>query len=140
MHPLCSPMYADSCLSVIDGVDGGCGIGISREQDAPRFGLEDDGLLKKLGAAHMWHALVDEEQRDSVPARGQLAQGDERFFRGVDGEDSVCWRELRLQVALDRAEWTRQEPMILPARPGGRPHQTDMRAAMNVILHLLRNG
>ena len=41
---------------------------------------------------------------------------------------------------LRDAEWTRPEPMILPARPGGRPHQTDMRAAMNVILHLLRNG
>ena len=30
--------------------------------------------------------------------------------------------------------------MIPPARPGGRPRKTDMRAAMHAILHLLRTG
>jgi hypothetical protein len=33
-----------------------------------------------------------------------------------------------------------EEPMIPPARPGGRPRKTDMRAAMNAILYLLRTG
>src|SRR5262249_44674697 len=33
----------------------------------------------------------------------------------------------------------RLEPLIPPARPGGRPRKTDMRAAMNAILYLLRN-
>jgi transposase len=37
-------------------------------------------------------------------------------------------------------EWARLEPMIPPARPGGRPRKTDMRAAMNAILYLLRTG
>jgi putative transposase len=32
------------------------------------------------------------------------------------------------------AEWARLEPMILPARPGGRPRKTDMQSAMNAIL------
>ena len=41
---------------------------------------------------------------------------------------------------LRDAEWARLEPMILPARPGGRPRKTDMRAAMNAILYLLRTG
>src|SRR6201993_2278234 len=41
---------------------------------------------------------------------------------------------------LRDAEWTRLEPMIPPARPGGRPRKTDMRAAMNAILYLLRTG
>jgi len=35
-------------------------------------------------------------------------------------------------------EWARLEPMIPPARSGGRPRNTDMRAAMNAILYLLR--
>jgi transposase len=39
-----------------------------------------------------------------------------------------------------RDEWARMEPMIPPARPGGRPRKTDMRAAMNAILYLLRTG
>jgi putative transposase len=34
---------------------------------------------------------------------------------------------------LPDVEWARLEPMIPPARPGGRPRKTDMRAAMNAI-------
>jgi putative transposase len=38
------------------------------------------------------------------------------------------------------AEWARLEPPISPACPGGRPRKTDLRAAMNAILYLLRTG
>ena len=41
---------------------------------------------------------------------------------------------------LRDAEWARLEPLIPPARPGGRRRKTDMRAAMNAILYLLRTG
>jgi putative transposase len=41
---------------------------------------------------------------------------------------------------LRDAEWARLEPMIPPARSGGRPRKTEMRAAMNAILYLLRIG
>lgn len=41
---------------------------------------------------------------------------------------------------LTDAEWQRLEPLIPPATPGGRPRKTDMRAAMNAILYLLRTG
>ncbi len=41
---------------------------------------------------------------------------------------------------LTDAEWARLEPLIPPATPGGRPRKTDMRAAMNAILYLLRTG
>jgi hypothetical protein len=34
---------------------------------------------------------------------------------------------------LRDAEWARLEPMIAPARPGGRPRKTEMRAAMNAF-------
>jgi transposase len=37
-------------------------------------------------------------------------------------------------------QWARLEPLIPPATPGGRPRETDMRAAMNAILYLLRTG
>ena len=42
--------------------------------------------------------------------------------------------------ALRDAEWVRLEPLIPGATPGGRPRKTDMRAAMNAILYLLRTG
>ena len=41
---------------------------------------------------------------------------------------------------LTDAEWARLEPLIPAATPGGRPRKTDMRAAMNAILYLLRTG
>ena len=41
---------------------------------------------------------------------------------------------------LTDAEWARLEPLIPPALPGGRPRKTEMRAAMNAMLYLLRTG
>ena len=41
---------------------------------------------------------------------------------------------------LRDAEWARLEPLIPRALPGGRPRKTDMRAAVNGILYLLRPG
>jgi transposase len=41
---------------------------------------------------------------------------------------------------LTDTEWERLAALIPPARPSGRPRQTDMRAAMNAILYLLRTG
>ena len=37
-------------------------------------------------------------------------------------------------------EWARLEPLIPAAKPGGRPRTTNMRAAINAILYLLRTG
>jgi transposase len=39
---------------------------------------------------------------------------------------------------LRDAGWARLAPLIPEASPGGRPRKTDMRAAMNAILYLLR--
>ncbi len=41
---------------------------------------------------------------------------------------------------LTDAQWARLEPLIPAAKTGGRPRQTDMRAAMNAIFYLLRTG
>ncbi len=38
------------------------------------------------------------------------------------------------------AEWALLEPLIPAAKHGGRPRKTDMRAAINAILYLLRTG
>jgi transposase len=37
-------------------------------------------------------------------------------------------------------EWARLEPLIPAAKRGGRPRTTNMRAAINAILYLLRTG
>jgi transposase len=41
---------------------------------------------------------------------------------------------------LTDAQWARLESLIPPAKTGGRPRQTDMRAAMNALFYLLRTG
>jgi len=41
---------------------------------------------------------------------------------------------------LTDGEWERLAPLIPHAKPGGRPRKTDMRAAMNALLYLLRTG
>src|SRR5580765_4804858 len=41
---------------------------------------------------------------------------------------------------LTDAQWECLAPLIPAAKPGGRPRKTDMRAAMNAILYLLRTG
>lgn len=46
----------------------------------------------------------------------------------------------RFPSDLTDAEWSRLEPLIPDAKPGGRPRKTDMRGAMNAILYLLRTG
>lgn len=46
----------------------------------------------------------------------------------------------RLPSDLTDGEWFRLEPLIPPAKAGGRPRKTDMRAALNAIFYLLRTG
>lgn len=41
---------------------------------------------------------------------------------------------------LSDAQWARLEVLIPPAKPGGRPRKTDMRAAMDALFYLLRTG
>ena len=41
---------------------------------------------------------------------------------------------------LTEQEWALLEPLIPPAKPGGRPRTTDMRDGINAILYLDRTG
>ena len=48
--------------------------------------------------------------------------------------------ERRYPSDMTDGEWVRLEPLIPPAKPGGRPRETNMREAVNAILYLLRTG
>jgi len=41
---------------------------------------------------------------------------------------------------LSDEQWAKIEPLIPPAKPGGRPREVDMREVMNGILYINRNG
>lgn len=46
----------------------------------------------------------------------------------------------RYPSGMTDGEWARPEPLIPPAKPGGRPRETNMREAINAIFYLLRTG
>jgi putative transposase len=46
----------------------------------------------------------------------------------------------RFETDLTDAAWELIEPLLPPARHGGRPRTTDMRATVNAIFYLLRTG
>lgn len=41
---------------------------------------------------------------------------------------------------LSDEQWALVEPLIPPARPGGRPRSTDVRAVVDAVLYVLKNG
>jgi putative transposase len=41
---------------------------------------------------------------------------------------------------LDDAQWISIEPLIRPAKPGGRPRSVNMREILNSILYVVRSG
>ena len=41
---------------------------------------------------------------------------------------------------LTDRQWRRLEPLIPPAKPGGRPRSADMREVVDAMLYVLRNG
>src|SRR6266508_959001 len=41
---------------------------------------------------------------------------------------------------LTDRQWMRLEPLLPPAKPGGRPRSTDPREVVDAILYVLRNG
>jgi len=41
---------------------------------------------------------------------------------------------------LNDAQWQHLQPLLPPAKPGGRPRTTDLRAILDAIFYLLRSG
>src|SRR5262252_4010538 len=59
-----------------------------------------------------------------------------RFYGGPHG----CHTSQTLSIGPDREQWAILQPLIPPAKPGGRPREVDMREVINTILYLNRTG
>ena len=46
----------------------------------------------------------------------------------------------RYPTDLTERQWRRLAPLIPPAKPGGAPRQVDIRAVVDALLYVLRNG
>jgi putative transposase len=59
--------------------------------------------------------------------------------KGID-RGGGAMKRLSYPSDLTEKEWVILEPLIPPAKPGGRPRTTDMREVLNAILYLDRTG
>ncbi len=84
------------------------------------------------------------ERRKPSPPKGKLAQREtvstpEREKRSTPKASSRLSAQ-GYPSDLSEQEWAILEPLIPPAKPGGRPRSTDMRAVVNALLYLDRTG
>jgi hypothetical protein len=88
----------------IDGEDRRLGVGVRREQDLPRIGVQLLRLGEKLRPRHLRHPLVDEEERDGRAALFELEGGIDRLAAGPDLDHPVVGSEMRAEIAVDGVE------------------------------------
>jgi hypothetical protein len=62
---------------LVDRLDRRIGVRVRRQQDLASLGEVLTRPQQELGARHLRHPLVDEEQGDIVPPEGQLLDGDQ---------------------------------------------------------------
>jgi transposase len=84
------------------------------------------------------------QPRKASPPKSQLAQGN-TVSTPQPREPSLPKAKCKLSLLgypsdLSEQEWAILEALIPPAKPGGRPRTTDMRAVVNAILYLDRTG
>ena len=89
---------------LIDGADGGVGIGVGSEQCPLRAGKDSHGLLQEFDSIHARHALVGKQQSHAVVAHLQLFQQIERALGRIASYDPVFSAVLRAKIALDRPQ------------------------------------
>ena len=88
---------------LVDRADRHLCVRVRRQEHAPRARREIGALREQLDARHLWHALVGQEQRDGIPARGQPFEEIERAGTGLGREHGEALRVARTEISLDGA-------------------------------------
>ena len=88
---------------LVDGADGGVGVGVGGEQHAPGVRRARDRRGQQLHARHLGHALVHEQERDRVAALGQAVEQGERRRPRRGLQHAIALAVVAPQVALDGA-------------------------------------
>jgi hypothetical protein len=89
---------------LIDGTDGGVGIGIRGEQRPLRAGKNPHGLLQEFDSIHVRHALVGKQESHAIITDLQLLQQIESALGRVAADDAVFGAVLRTEIALNRSQ------------------------------------
>ena len=90
---------------LVDRAHRHLGVGVRGQEDALGGGRQVCGLRQQLDAGHPGHALVGDDQRHRIAARGQSCREDlERILAGARGDDREVARVAAPQIALDGAD------------------------------------
>src|SRR3984885_9364170 len=89
---------------MINGADGGAGVGICGKQRPLRAGEDAHCLLQEFHSVHARHALIGKQQGHTVIANLQLLQKIERAFGRITSDDPIFSSVLRAKIALDRPQ------------------------------------
>jgi transposase len=99
--------------------------------------------ISRLLARHGWRQLGvrcrPAQAAEAKRAQGSTASAPERRKPSPPKANSQLSPQGYPSDLSDR-EWAILQPLIPPAKPGGRPRTTDMRAVINAILYLDRTG
>ncbi len=87
----------------VDGVDGGVGVGVCRQQHPARQREEVHRLLEELDPAHLRHPVVGDEHRDGVAAQLEFLERVESVCAGLGPHDAVPLAVVSAKIAGDRA-------------------------------------
>ncbi len=90
-------------LDFVDRLNGRVGIGVGRQQYAASVGIDLHGLGQELDAVHLWHAVIDQQQRHRIVALLQPPQQIERRRSGIRAQDTILLRIFAAKIALDGA-------------------------------------
>jgi hypothetical protein len=86
----------------VDRLDRGVGVGVGGQQRPSGVREQVHGLLQKLQAAHLWHAVIGQQHRHHVAAKLDLPQRLERPRSRLGPHDPVVLPIAPPQVPRDR--------------------------------------
>ena len=87
----------------VDGVDGGVGVGVCRQQHPAGQREEVHRLLEELDPAHLRHPVVGDEHRDGVATQLEFLERLESVCAGLGPHDAVPLAVVSTKIAGDRA-------------------------------------
>src|SRR5690349_6528902 len=101
-------------------------------------------MLYQIGSTNFWPSRISlvkmELNSTFVHPLFEMKLGLRGCMRRGHGADDEGMNRQPYSSDLTDAQWAQIEPLIPPAKPGGRDRTTDMREVVNAVQYRVRNG
>jgi hypothetical protein len=88
-------------LHLVHGADGRIGLCICGQQDALGVGKEFASPFQELTPTHLWHALVNQQERDRFVAQLKPAKQQQRLLTRRGSQDAIIGAISAPEVSLE---------------------------------------